>query len=121
MIKKLKKLYHLCFISETDKMNFYNLSSKGLKNITEELITEYYNQSDEIIAQDILINQSEQFVPINVTNNNLSIAVPPINYPRQVLKYVQTYQFPSIIWDTIFISMYLSINIQQLDSKSLIL
>ena len=122
MIKKLKKLYHLCFISETDKMNFYNLSSKGLKNITEELITEYYNHSDEsIIAKDIFINQSEQFVPINVTNNNLSIAVPPINYPRQVLKYVQTYQFPSIIWDTIFISMYLSINIQQLDSKSLIL
>ena len=80
-------------------MDFYNIS-KGLKNITGELITEYFNQSDAIF-----INQSEHFVP-NVTNNNLSIAVvPPINYPRQLLKYVQTYQFPSILWDTIFISI----------------
>ena len=124
-MKNLKNLYHLCFISaERDIMiDFHNIS-KSLKNITVtgELVTEYYNHSDEsIIAKDIFINQSEQFVPINVTNNNLSIAVPPINYPRQVLKYVQTYQFPSIIWDTIFISMYLSINIQLLDSNSLIL
>ena len=109
LIKILKKLYHLCFISaERDIMiDFHNIS-KSLKNITAagELVTEYYNHSDEsIIAKDIFINQSELFVP-NVTNiNNLSIAiVPPINYPRQLLKYVQTYQFPSILWDTIFIS-----------------
>ena len=102
-------MYHLCFISaERDIMiDFHNIS-KSLKNITAagELVIEYYNHSDEsIIAKDIFINQSELFVP-NVTNiNNLSIAiVPPINYPRQLLKYVQTYQFPSILWDTIFIS-----------------
>merc|ERR1711953_1241479 len=106
---------HLCFISaERDIMiDFHNIS-KSLKNITAtgELVTEYYNHSDEnIIAKDIFINQSELFVP-NVTNiNNLSIAiVPPINYPRQLLKYVQTYQFPSILWDTIFIILAMSLS-----------
>ena len=109
-MKNLKNLYHLCFISaERDIMiDFYNIS-KSLKNITatRELVTEYYNHSDEsIIATDIFINQSELFVPNVTNNNNLSIAiVPPINYPRQLLKYVQTYQFPSILWDTIFISI----------------